>query len=851
MSNIEDACAQYASAGLSVVLLRDETKRPVAYGWQSLSYVSASPHAFEMTGALGIVCGYGGIVVVDIDEGGCEARKLIERILGKPFAVTTRRNQKGEFAERWKLLYRQDMPDVARALSDAAKAHYEQGKSFAGASDEWRVAKKSTFDPFKRAEAAFLEEHELIENDDLEAPGVKIQVLSFGRQAAVPPSIHHTGFAVEWEGGTGPTAEDIAASEPITREMIDELRKELGCAERRESGEPKGWDGPAVKPALVISALCYVPNGPDVGYAYWRDIGFACHSANSCSLEIKEAFREWSAQHPSHKNESVDALWENADADRLGGITVATLFSRATKHGWDHKKAALDVTLAEIESATIENDVEALKAIVPSLADPVFSDMERGQLTNALEKALKPHLGSCKAMINATVKQERMRQAERRAKHDVGFRYPELKTEGSGDNVRYLPRPDAQSNTLALLDHLGKAPRFNEFTYNVHLNEEEFEQEQLALVYNAAQATRFFVKQNELATHIDMAAQETKFHPVRDYLDSLEWDGKPRLDGWLPRVTGCADTELNRAIGKTVLVGAVRMVRQPGSKFDLILTLKGTKQGEGKGGLIEAMAVRPEWFGPSFPLGADDKIIIERANGMWIVEFGEMAQGRKAIEQIKDTATRKSFVAREAYARKRTRMKRQFIIIASTNEDQPLVDTTGNRRFLPVEVGKIDIEAFIAERDQLYAEACAVESQYVGDVNLPEHLWEAARIEQEASRVKGSIETRLHQLFEPIPYGTVRTNDVYRVLELKEGAAGVAKTVINDVARFMKALGWSKAKPCRLGGKRPYCFRKEDTFGLELYPEIVLTGSDREGWTLEFAPEPTEAQRREVKEMLG
>src|SRR5262249_17290502 len=102
---------------------------------------------------------------------------------------------------------------------------------------------------------------------------------------------------------------------------------------------------------------------------------------------------------------------------------------------------------------------------------------------------------------------------------------------------------------------------------------------------------------------VENEERKATFHPVRDYLDGVQptWDGTKRIDTWLITYGHAADTPLNRAIGRIVLVAAVRRIRQPGAKFDEMLTLLG-EQGDDKSQALEILAVRPEWFSDSLDL---------------------------------------------------------------------------------------------------------------------------------------------------------------------------------------------------------------------------------------------------------
>ena len=234
-----------------------------------------------------------------------------------------------------------------------------------------------------------------------------------------------------------------------------------------------------------------------------------------------------------------------------------------------------------------------------------------------------------------------------------------------------------------------------------------------------------------------------KFHPVRNYLDGLTWDGMPRLDSWLTRYASIADSELARACGAAVLIAAVRRVRKPGTKFDEMLVLEGV-EGLSKSTLLRLLAVDDDWFTDSLPLNADDKQMIESSGGKWIVEIAELQGISKADHtRIKAQLSRQTDRARLAYGRLPTEVKRQFIAFGTTNGAKYLASLTGNRRFMPFRVtGRIDLEAFETDRHQLWAEASAREANGEKTV-LPERLWIAARREQEARELDNPLYDRL------------------------------------------------------------------------------------------------------------
>jgi len=221
---------------------------------------------------------------------------------------------------------------------------------------------------------------------------------------------------------------------------------------------------------------------------------------------------------------------------------------------------------------------------------------------------------------------------------------------------------------------------------------------------------------------------ENSLHPIRQMLDDLVWDGTPRLDHWLATYLAAEDTELNLAIGVTMLIAAVRRVREPGAKYDTIPILEG-KQGTGKSTALHILA-GDGFHSDNEILTLDTKAQMEAMEGVWIYELSEISGLRKAeIERTKAFASRQIDRARMSYGRFSESRGRQTIFVGTTNDEKYLRDTTGNRRFLPIKTGQINLGALALDRDQLWAEAAHREA--LGEsITLPPELWGAAAAEQ-------------------------------------------------------------------------------------------------------------------------
>lgn len=181
---------------------------------------------------------------------------------------------------------------------------------------------------------------------------------------------------------------------------------------------------------------------------------------------------------------------------------------------------------------------------------------------------------------------------------------------------------------------------------------------------------------------VNVVAEENKFHPVREYLNSCTWDGVPRVDTLLIDYLGAEDNEYTRAVTRKTLVAAVARIFRPGCKFDYMLTLRG-RQGRGKSTLIGKLG--GEWYSDTFST-MQGKEAYEQVLGVWLVEVGELAGMKKAeAETIKLFISKQTDRFRPAYGRRLQEFPRQCIFIASTNESMFLRDMTGNRRFWVVD----------------------------------------------------------------------------------------------------------------------------------------------------------------------
>lgn len=283
------------------------------------------------------------------------------------------------------------------------------------------------------------------------------------------------------------------------------------------------------------------------------------------------------------------------------------------------------------------------------------------------------------------------------------------------------------------------------------------------------------VTKDTLHDSVTRRAQECTFHPVRQYLDGLTWDGRPRLVSWLHTYAGAADTRYSALVGKMFAVSMIARIYEPGCKVDHMLVLEGP-QGAMKSTLCRILG--GEWFSDCMPDVTNGKDASIHLAGKWLIEVAEMS----ALSRAEDAAL-KAFLTRQAerfrppYGRTEVNIPRQCVFVGTTNKGAYLRDETGGRRYWPIKVGRIDVDALTRDRDQLLAEAL----QAYRD-GFP--WWPKAEFERDC--IRPEQEDRYD-------------GDVWEAL-IARHLAGCQRVTVHDVA--MGGLGFDKSKISRADQNR-------------------------------------------------
>jgi predicted P-loop ATPase len=308
---------------------------------------------------------------------------------------------------------------------------------------------------------------------------------------------------------------------------------------------------------------------------------------------------------------------------------------------------------------------------------------------------------------------------------------------------------------------------------------------------------------------VQAAARHNQFHPVREYFESLNWDGVPRFDTWLIVYFHAEDSVYIRAIGPRFLMSSVARIYRPGCKVDNLVILEGP-QGKQKSEGLRTLAIRDAWFTDRLSHLASKDAALEIA-GVLIAEIAEMdALARALLSTAKSFLSRRHDRYRPPYGKHMISLPRQVVFAATINPPVGgyLRDPTGARRFWPVACrGMVDLEGLEQARDQLWAEAVhRFKSGARWWLETPE-LGALAAAEQAARFVVDAWEG-------PIREWLGDRTDV-TITEILEHALGFpcedwTQSAQNRVAKILTRLNFTHCRPRTKKG-REYRYRREST----------------------------------------
>lgn len=292
---------------------------------------------------------------------------------------------------------------------------------------------------------------------------------------------------------------------------------------------------------------------------------------------------------------------------------------------------------------------------------------------------------------------------------------------------------------------------------------------------------------------VNIIAVKNSFHPIKKYLESLSWDGTPRIDKLFIEYFNCDDNDYVKAVTRKTLVAAVARIYEPGCKFDYMLTLKGV-QGTGKSTFFKRLS--KGYFSDNMPDLAT-KDAKEHLRGVWIIEMAEMATMKKSDENLT-----KSFLSsqtdrfRMSYGKRTLDYPRQCIFVGTTNEDAILKDYTGNRRFWIIAANdgapaKDPMYIKDSEFDQMWAEAKALYDEGKEELYLSRELEESAEVYREGFMIVDPREGIIREYLErPITTDWYEKSKYERKQFIQEDAEGtIQRDRVSAIEIWCEALG--------------------------------------------------------------
>ena len=300
-----------------------------------------------------------------------------------------------------------------------------------------------------------------------------------------------------------------------------------------------------------------------------------------------------------------------------------------------------------------------------------------------------------------------------------------------GDWQRLLKRDSngsiinaSNKNAVIIVENMikdgGNHLRWNDFSSRIEYNGKNLNDRvaNKMLVEVEDYVDDYILNQQKLDTALAYVADKDSYHPIKEYLESLEWDGEERIGTWLNVYANVKQTPVVEQMARKFLISMVARVMEPGCQVDTTLMLYQAEGGAGKSTMAKILAGDQKYFlDASKDLSREQNALIQSLSGKWIIELPEMKSVRSAdIETVKSFLTTQTDTYRVPYGKRDDDYPRQCVFIATTNKKELPDDPALLRRYLPVEInnalpedqqktGELNLDALRRDRDQLMAEA--------------------------------------------------------------------------------------------------------------------------------------------------
>ncbi len=545
------------------------------------------------------------------------------------------------------------------------------------------------------------------------------------KQAVLPPSVHPDsgenyvwGREIEWdmlEMGIGPIVPSSVvagwgANDDLNLDEDDDL---LAIAKSAPMG---------LSQEEIDDILDAIPND-DLHHDDYVQVGMALHHEYEGSQLGFERWCEWGKQSSKFDIRTNHTKWRSFKG-RANPVRMATLIKIAgdNRLAQDHAEFddLLDDTIDEILTTVSDMPAAQLPAVIrvdADLADLLDTSPTKPITPGApvVDKEWRSYLqrGEDGKSIKGTVHNvELIIRNDPRTQGVIAFNEFTQEIVQKGRPARFnlakrSPKPVRQLDThvWSLRDEVN-----GDLWSDTHDND-------LRIILEApTRQGGYSLKTTDRDLHaaIDRVAHLNRFHPVRQYLESMEWDGVNRVERLFVDYVGAEDNAYHREAAVLWMIGAVARVFDPGHKFDFVPILEGM-QGKRKSTFFNIMA--RHWFAELSGDFHDRKEMVEQMQGAWIMELPELQGFSKAdVQMIKAFVSAQKDKVRLSYARRASEFPRQVVFGGTTNDVEYLRDATGGRRFWPIACHAIEIDTdrLELEVDQMWAEAKAMYDAWRG-----------------------------------------------------------------------------------------------------------------------------------------
>lgn len=743
---ILDSACELADNGFAVHWLHERSKRPVGNEWQNAKVASldALRSTYRPGYNLGVRLGEPSqlvdgsyLHVIDADiriaDYKDEALETLSALLGNTTLLPMVRSGSG--GESFHLYFVTDKPFRSKKLATSQTKHR-------GSDGKWHY--------------------------DFE-----LELFGTGKQVVLPPSIHPCGKPYVWERLFDEFTLQFDTDYVISSDLLSRLAVPDDATYEYESVSPLEF-----KSGVMERLLDDVPVS-DLDYDDWLRLGQALHHQLGGT---EEGFRLW-LKHTerSEKHDGRPATvrtmrmkWRSFGKYRGRPVTMATISQWA-------QEARLDAMVDEFDDLGDLDESGTDSTSAPEDFDDLFDDVPSGT-SGGSESGDRRDSGdtgsddeSDAAKPDPTIKWQSLLDVN----EEGGIK-------GTLHNITLIVQHDTRTSGIirknvfaeklvqigspGTLVRRKKAAKptiqLNTEIWKVRdpINGDPWNDDRDSLLRRMIEAPKtqggygIKVSDRDLSSAIDIVGAENVFHPVRDYLTGVKWDGQPRMETLFIDYIKTPDNSYYRSIARLFLIAAVARVFEPGMKFDYVPIIEGM-QGRRKSTFIKVLG--KHWSSELDGDFADDRVMIEKMLGSWVSELPELSAFSKAeVNHIKAFVSRQEDRARLAYDRRVTVFLRQCVFMGSTNDKKYLKDETGGRRFWPVECNmgmdeEIDTDKLEVHIDQIWAEAYqaylamrAAQPRgtlplYLKDkqaVNISLALQESRRIENATDNIRGVIQ---------------------------------------------------------------------------------------------------------------